>query len=68
MKMDKIKELSQEELIQKKASLKEELFNLKFQFATGQLDNIMRVTQVKRDIARVLTMINENKKKAKSNK
>ena len=66
MKMDKIKELSQEELTQKKAGLKEELFNLKFQRATGQLDNVIRVTQVKKDIAMVLTMINENKKKAKS--
>jgi len=57
MKMSEIKELTVDELKQKELSLREELFNLKFQFATGQLDNVMRLKQVKQDIARVLTVV-----------
>jgi len=47
------------ELLQKAKELKEELFNLRFQQATGQLDNTMRIPQVKRDIARVHTILKE---------
>ncbi len=64
MKMSEINELTQEELKLKEAGLREELFNLKFQHATGQLDNTMRVPQVKKDIARILTTINSKSKQA----
>ena len=50
MKIQEIKELTLDELQQRELSLREELFNLKFQFATGQLENIMRLKQVRRDI------------------
>jgi large subunit ribosomal protein L29 len=59
MKAKEIRELSQEELIQKEKDLAEELFNLKFQHAIGQLENTMRIRQVKRDLARVKTILRE---------
>ena len=61
--MKEIKELTQEELIGKEAGLREELFNLKFQFASGHFDNVARITHIKRDIARILTALNSNEKK-----
>ncbi len=51
--------LSEGELLEKERELNEELFNLHFQHATGQLENVMRVPQVKRDIARVKTILRE---------
>lgn len=59
MKASEIKEMTAEELQDKLKSLKQELFNLRFQLAINQLDNPMRITAVKRDIARVLTVIRE---------
>ena len=59
MKAAELRELSAEELNQKLADLKQELFNLKFQHATGQLENPMRIGETKKDIARVLTLLNE---------
>ena len=55
MKYKDIRELSDEELAQKLEDGRAELFNLRFQMATSQLDNTARVTLVKRDIARVQT-------------
>ena len=55
MKYRDIQELSDEELSQKLEDGRTELFNLRFQMATSQLDNTARVTNVKRDIARVQT-------------
>ena len=55
MKAVEIKEFSAAELNEKLASLKAELFNLRFQMATSQLDNTARVKQVKKDIARIQT-------------
>lgn len=57
MKANEIKELSETELNDKLAELKQELFNLRFQHAVNQLDNPMRMKAVKRDIARVKTFI-----------
>jgi large subunit ribosomal protein L29 len=51
--------LSEGEVLEKEKELGEELFNLRFQQATGQLENVMRVPQVKRDIARVKTILRE---------
>ncbi|HHT72876.1 MAG TPA: 50S ribosomal protein L29 [Firmicutes bacterium] len=59
MKAKEMRNLSVSELEQKLAELKEELFNLRFQLATGQLDNPMRIRDVRRDIARVKTLIRE---------
>src|ERR687896_1631973 len=56
--------LADEELIARVESLKEELFNLRFQFATGQLDNPMRVGQVRHDIARILTVLRQRRSEA----
>lgn len=56
MKVQEIRNLSDGELEKKLADLKEELFNLRFQMATGQLDNVMRIREVKRSIARVKTI------------
>ena len=64
MKAKEIRDLSAEELNQKLASLKEELFNLRFQLATGQLENPMRIKEVKKTIARIKTIQRENELKA----
>ena len=55
MKYNEIRELTDEELAKKLEESRAELFNLRFQMATSQLDNTARVTNVKRDIARVQT-------------
>ena len=59
MKAREVRELSDDELAKKLAELREELFNLRFQDATGALDNTARLTQTKREIARILTLQNE---------
>ncbi|HOJ57129.1 MAG TPA: 50S ribosomal protein L29 [Bacillota bacterium] len=59
MKAREIRELSTDELNLRLDSLKEELFNLRFQVATGQLDNPMRIRQVRKDIARVKTVLRQ---------
>lgn len=59
MKINEIRDLSEQELVEKLNSLKEELFNLRFQNATNQLENPMRITAVKKDIAKVKTIIKE---------
>jgi large subunit ribosomal protein L29 len=59
MKAKELRQLSEGELLLKEKELGEELFNLRFQHATGQLDNVMRIPQVKRDIARVKTILEE---------
>lgn len=59
MKAKELRDLSTEELEVKLAELKEELFNLRFQLATGQLENPMRVRAVRKDIARVKTLMQE---------
>lgn len=59
MKASQIRDLSLEELAGKLADLKEEYSNLKFQHATGQLENPMRLPETKKDIARVMTVIRQ---------
>ena len=59
MKASEIREKSQSELEQELTELKSELFKLRFQLATNQLDNPMRLKEVKRSIARVKTVIRE---------
>ena len=59
MKIQDIRDLSTQELEDKINDLKEELFNLRFQNATNQLDNPVRIASVKKDIARVKTVLKE---------
>lgn len=59
MKVNDIRNLSAAELNTKVSELKEELFNLRFQLATGQLENPMRIREVKKTIARVKTVQRE---------
>ena len=54
-----IRDLADEELVTRLAESKEELFNLRFQVATGQLDNNRRLHHVRRDIARIYTVMRE---------
>jgi len=54
-----LRELPDDELLVRLEAGKEELFNLRFQEATGQLDNPMRVKQVRHDIARILTVLRQ---------
>ena len=59
MKAKELKELTVEELAKKKKDFKEELFNLRFQHSTGQLENNARIAIIKKDIARVETFIRQ---------
>jgi large subunit ribosomal protein L29 len=54
-----LRELPDDELQQKLSEEREELFNLRFQIVTGQLDNPRRIKEVKREIARILTVMRE---------
>ena len=59
MKADELRELSSEDLAERLQEVKEEFFNLRFQNATGQLENFAQIKQVKRDIARINTLVQE---------
>ena len=61
MKATEIRQMSAEELEKKLKELKNELFNLRFQHAINQLDNPHRIPAVKKDIARVMTVLHEKK-------
>lgn len=59
MNANKLREMTDKELASKLVELKSELFNLRFQLATGQLENPMKIQGVKKDIARVKTVLRE---------
>ena len=59
MKVNDIRNMSADDMEQQVSSLKEELFNLRFQLATGQLENPMRIREVKKTIARIKTVQRE---------
>ncbi|MDA8195492.1 MAG: 50S ribosomal protein L29 [Thermaerobacter sp.] len=61
MKPKELRDLTDSELQQQLRSLKEQLFSLRFQLATSQLDNPMRIRQVRHDIARVHTVLHERR-------
>jgi large subunit ribosomal protein L29 len=63
MKTSKMADWTDEELKEKLGDMKGELFNLRFQLATGQLENPMRIREVKRDIARVKTILTQRELK-----
>jgi len=65
MKVKDIRDLNAAELDQKLVGLKEELFNLRFQLATGQLENPMRIREVKKAIARIKTIQRETELKTR---
>ena len=61
MKAKELRDLTSEELMNKLDDFKSELFSLRFQLATGQLENTARIKMVKKDIARVKTILAERK-------
>ena len=61
MKAAELREVTMEELGRKEQDLRKELFNLRFQQATGEIENPMRIRAIKKDIARVLTVAREKK-------
>lgn len=65
VKARKLRELTDDELKKKVGDYKGELFNLRFQLATGQLDNPMRIREVKKDIARIKTIQREREIKGR---
>ena len=67
MKASEVRELTTAELESKLKDLEAELFNLRFQLAINQLDNPMRISAVKKDIARVKTILRENEIKDSAN-
>jgi large subunit ribosomal protein L29 len=58
-KMADFKELSKEELVSKLTEVKKSIFNLKFQKSIGQLENVMQIKNLKRDVARLETLLKE---------
>ena len=61
MKVEKVRDMTDAEMEEQLKSLRKELFNLRFQFATHQLNNPARIRLVRRDIARLLTIRRERK-------
>ncbi len=59
MKAKEIRDMTRDEMVTKLEELKKDLFNLRFQHATNQLDNPIKIVAVKRDIARINTIIRE---------
>jgi large subunit ribosomal protein L29 len=57
--VQELRDMADEELIERLESDKEELFNLRFQLATGQIDNPMRIKHVRHEIAQILTIVRE---------
>jgi large subunit ribosomal protein L29 len=60
MDLNKIRKMTDQERTAELARMKQELFNLRFQHVTGQLENPVRMREVRRDIARVKTIMREN--------
>ncbi|GIN58910.1 MULTISPECIES: 50S ribosomal protein L29 [Lederbergia] len=67
MKAKEIRDLTTAEIEQNVKSLKEELFNLRFQLATGQLENTARLREVRKSIARLKTVVRERELEAEVN-
>ena len=59
MKANELKELTTAEMVEKEKTFKEELFNLRFQLATGQLENTARLSEVRKSIARIKTALRQ---------
>jgi len=65
MKVNEIRELTPADMIAKEKEFKQELFNLRFQLATGQLENTARIKEVRKSIARIKTVLREQEQQAK---
>lgn len=65
MKISELRDLGVDELQKKEQDLRKELFNLRFQQATGEIENPMRIRAIRKDISRTLTLITEKNKKNK---
>ena len=65
MKASELRNLSDDELRQKEAELRRELFNLAIRNATGQLENTARISLIKRDIARIKTILTERQRRGR---
>ncbi|NPV83438.1 MAG: 50S ribosomal protein L29 [Candidatus Aminicenantes bacterium] len=63
MKIRELRELSVEDLRQKELELKDQLFKLRFQKSLGQLDNPMKIRNIKKDLAKIKTLLKEFQKK-----
>ena len=61
MKNKDINKLTNDELIKKVSSLKKDLFNFRFRIENGKLDDTAKVTEIKRDVAKILTKLNKKK-------
>ena len=59
MEMKELQGLTSDELVEKAGQLKQELFNLRFQLATGRIENQMRIRQTRRDLARIKTFMRQ---------
>ncbi len=66
MKSSALREMTKDELAQKLTELQEAQFNLKFQHATGQLENTAQLNKNKKDIARIITILSEMDRKAEA--
>ncbi len=64
MRLSDVREMANEELLESLKEAKEEKFNLRFQVATNQLDNTARIKAVKKEIARILTVMRERESEA----
>ncbi len=64
MKAEELRELTPDELVQRELELKRKLFNLRFQRASGELDNSAELKKTRKDIARVMTIITQRKLEA----
>lgn len=63
MKARELRELSRDELLSKEKELKDQLFKVRIQHSLGQLENPLKVRNIKKDIARIKTLLNEMRKK-----
>jgi large subunit ribosomal protein L29 len=62
MKATELREMTDDELLHKQEELKDQLFKLKFQHALGQLENAMKLKNIKKDLARIKTILREKNK------
>ncbi len=66
MKAEKLREMSVEELVDEGTKLSEQLFRLRFQKATGQLEDMMKIRQIRRDLARLKTVLTEKQQESEA--
>ena len=66
MKANELRELAEDELVRKKAELKDQLFKLRFQHELGQLENAAKLQTVRKEIATIETLLTEMRSKAKA--